>query len=217
VASLVESLVEGGSVYGAVFTNARATSLEPCGNAVRVTTEAERFEADAVVLAAGAWASALCGPTVAASMQPVRPIRGQLLHLRVPHSVASRVLWGPSCYVVPRLDGTVLVGATVEDVGFDERPTLGGVRALATAAATLVPALESAALEGVRVGLRPATKDELPIVGRSAATAGVFHALGHYRNGVLLAPLTAQLLADLVVDGREGAELEVLRPSRFGL
>ena len=131
--------------------------------------------------------------------------------------MASRILWGPGCYIVPRRDGTVLVGATVEDVGFDERATMGGVRALVDAAAMLVPGLDGSSLESVRVGLRPATADELPIIGPSATMPQVFYAAGHYRNGVLLAPLTAGLVADLVLDGRAGPELAVTRPARFGL
>jgi glycine oxidase len=139
------------------------------------------------------------------------------LHLKSCAPVASRVLWGPGCYIVPRQDGTVLVGATVEDVGFDERATLGGVRALVDAASALVPGLDAASLEDVRVGLRPATADELPLIGPSATMPQVFYAAGHYRSGVLLAPLTAGLVADLVLDGRAGRELDALRPARFGL
>ena len=131
--------------------------------------------------------------------------------------VASRVLWGPGCYIVPRQDGTVLVGATVEDVGFDERATLGGVRSLVDAASALVPGLDSAVFKEVRVGLRPATSDELPIIGPSATMRQVFYAAGHYRSGVLLAPLTAGLVADLVLDGRAAPELAATRPARFGL
>lgn len=111
----------------------------------------------------------------------------------------------------------MLVGATVEDVGFDERATLGGVRGLVDAASALVPGLDHATLEDIRVGLRPATPDELPIVGPSATMPHVFYAAGHYRNGVLLAPLTASLVADLALDGRAGPELAGLHPARFGL
>ena len=99
------------------------------------------------------------------------------------------------------------VGATVEDVGFDERPTAEGVRRLLSAAIDLVPSLERAHFEEVRVGLRPKTVDELPIIGRSETMPPVFYAIGHYRNGVLLAPLTAALMADLVLEDKERAEL----------
>ena len=202
---LVAALVDGATRLGAVFSLARVTGL-PAGDTARVETEAGTMDADAVVLASGSWLP-----------EAVRPIRGQLLHLSACTPVASRVLWGPGCYIVPRRDGTVLVGATVEDVGFDERATLGGVRSLADAASALVPGMDSAVFKEVRVGLRPATSDELPIIGPSATMRQVFYAAGHYRNGVLLAPLTAGLVADLVLDGRAAPELAATRPARFGL
>jgi glycine oxidase len=95
----------------------------------------------------------------------------------------------------------VLVGATSEEVGFDERATVDGVRGLLTAAASLVPALGSASFVDVRVGLRPATDDGLPILGPSADPR-VIYAAGHFRNGILLAPLTAELIADHVFENR---------------
>jgi glycine/D-amino acid oxidase-like deaminating enzyme len=116
---------------------------------------------------------------------------------------------------VPWSDGTVLVGATVEDVGFDDRPTAEGVRRLLSAAIELVPSLERAQFEEVRVGFRPKSVDELPIVGRSETMPSVFYAMGHYRNGVLLAPLTAALMADLVLEDKERAELALVRPGRL--
>jgi len=217
-AAFVDALVAGATVHGATFTRADATAIEPSGPTVRVRAGAMCVEADAVVLAAGSWVTRLCPPSArSGSVPPVRPIRGQLLHLRSTPPVATRVLWGPGCYVVPRRDGSVLVGATVEDVGFDERATLGGLRAITDAASALVPALDSAVLEEVRVGLRPATPDELPIVGPSATMPQVYLASGHYRSGVLLAPLTAGLVADLVLEQRPGAALSGLHPARFGL
>ena len=230
--ALVAALVAGAASHGAQFIMAGVTGIDG-GTVVRVEARTdsatEVFEADAVVLAAGSWVSELPTsidsqyqppPTVRTNLhrQPaVRPVRGQLLYLKSCPPIASRVLWGPGCYIVPRQDGTVLVGATVEDVGFDERATLGGVRTLVDAASALAPGLESATLEDVRVGLRPATADELPLIGPSATMPQVFYAAGHYRSGVLLAPLTAGLIATLVLDGRAGPELDALRPARFGL
>jgi glycine oxidase len=148
---------------------------------------------------------------------PVRPVRGQLLHLRLPRPVISQVVWGERCYLVPWSDGSVLVGATSEEVGFDERSTAAGVHGLLEHAMELVPGLASASFEEVRVGLRPATSDELPIVGASSTMRRVFYATGHYRNGVLLAPLTALAVADLILEGRERSEFAAARPARFGL
>ena len=176
-----------------------------------VTTEHETIESDGVVVATGSWPV----PPRVADAPRVKPIRGQLVQLRSDRAVASRVLWGEACYIVPWTDGTLLVGATVEDAGFDERPTAEGVRGLLNAATALVPSLADAQFEEVRVGLRPKAVDELPIIGRSESMARVFYALGHYRNGVLLAPLTALLMADLVIDHRERAELSLVRPGRL--
>jgi glycine oxidase len=180
----------------------------------RQVQKVDELEADAVVVAAGSWSAdvALGGPRV-----PVRPIRGQLLQLRLARPAITRTIWGDRCYVVPWLDGSVLIGATVEDVGFDERPTAAGVRLLLDPATELVPELAAAPIEEVRVGLRPATSDELPVVGASATMRRVFYATGHYRNGVLLAPLTALGIADLILDGRERPERAAARPGRFGL
>jgi glycine oxidase len=117
----------------------------------------------------------------------VRPVRGQLLHLRWPTASIARIVWGARCYAVPWPDGTVLVGATTEDVGFDERATVSGVRDLLDAAAELLPRAWQADFSGVRAGLRPASPDELPLIGPSARVPGLVYATGHYRNGVLLA------------------------------
>ena len=173
----------------------------------------DEIRSDAIVIAAGSWSAEFVR-----GRQPfVKPIRGQLLSLTMDRRPATRVIWGSDCYVVPWKDGTVLVGATVEDVGFDERTTTAGLRGLLNAAVDLMPALEHAQFREARAGLRPKTADELPAIGRSSTMPHVFYAAGHYRNGVLLAPLTASLIADLVLEGRERPELADVRPDRFGL
>jgi glycine/D-amino acid oxidase-like deaminating enzyme len=115
---------------------------------------------------------------------------------------------------VPWTNGTVLVGATVEDVGFDERVTTAGVRDLLDAVCELLPEAWGATFVEARVGLRPATRDGLPLIGRSDTVPDVVYATGHYRNGVLLAPLTATLVADLVLDNRADPVLASLKPGR---
>ena len=147
---------------------------------------------------------------------PVRPIRGQLLQLASDAPALNRIVWGPRCYLVPVSSGSILVGATVEDAGFDERTTVAGVRDLLDSACDLVPHLWQATFVGARVGLRPATADEMPIIGRSAKMPGLVYATGHYRNGVLLAPLTARAVADLVLDNRDDPLLTAASPQRFG-
>jgi glycine oxidase len=182
---------------------------------LKVATPEERMAADAVVIAAGSWSGGI--PISPAPAAPVRPIRGQLLQLRRAQPTLSSVVWGHACYLVPWRDGSVLVGATVEDAGFDESVTADGVRHLLQSGERLVPALRSAVFTEARAGLRPAATDELPIVGASTVVRGLYYATGHYRNGVLLAPLTAMLIADLLLNGHERPELELVRPDRFGL
>jgi glycine oxidase len=211
---LTRTLVASAMRRGAIFDVGAAVAVEG-GAVARVRTADEVIESDAVIIAAGSWSAGVEGVSVAP--EALKPIRGQLLQLRMPERPASHVIWGPDCYLVPRRDGAVLAGATVEDVGFDERATSSGVQGLLDGALTLMPALRAAAFDEVRVGLRPKTRDELPAVGASSTMPHVFFATGHYRNGVLLAPLTARLVADLVLDGKTDADLALLQPRRFGL
>jgi len=210
-APLTEALAEAARAHGVRVSTSTVLAIDAQSRTPRVTTEDGVIDSDAVIVASGSW------PVRSRPGDPpqVKPIRGQLLKLRCDELVASRVIWGQACYVVPWSDGTVLVGATVEDVGFDERPTVEGVRTLLSAGIALLPQIAGAHFEEVRVGFRPKTSDELPMIGPSDSMPGVFYALGHYRNGVLLAPLTASLMADLVLDRRERPELAPVRPGRL--
>jgi len=189
----------------------RVTSIRFDGDGIAIGTEdGTSWAADAVVIAAGCWAGRLDVDDEAASA--VRPVRGQLLRLQWRGAPLNHIIWGPDCYVVPWQDQTVLVGATVEDVGFDERTTAAGVRDLLDAVCELLPEAWRATFLEARVGLRPATPSGLPFIGRSRRSPRLVYATGHYRNGVLLAPLTARLVADLIADGREDPVLAELRP-----
>ncbi len=211
-AELISALGEAVQRSGGTRSLGAVQNIEEIASGLRVTTSNEVFVTDAVVIAAGSWSGQIPALPV-----PMRPIRGQLLQVRFPQPPISRVVWGSACYLVPWNDGSVLVGATVEDVGFDERATAGGIRDLLASAGDLLPATASATFEDVRVGLRPLTPDELPVIGASSTMRGVYYATGHYRNGVLLAPLTALAIADLMVDGRERQELALVTPGRLGL
>jgi glycine/D-amino acid oxidase-like deaminating enzyme len=167
------------------------------------------------VLAAGSWS----GQIEIAGVQtpiPVRPIRGQLLRLAWRGEPLRRVTWGERCYLVPWDEGTLLVGATTEDAGFEERTTAAGVRDLLDAVCELVPQAWTAGFLGARVGLRPATEDGLPVIGRSEVLPNLMYATAHYRNGVLLAPVTARLVADALLDEVVDPAMHAFRPGRFG-
>jgi glycine oxidase len=198
-------LVEGGRVRRIARKN---------GDLI-VETGRGTLTGNAVVLAAGSWVGQI-EIAGAAARPPVRPVRGQLLHVGWNGPAVRRVTWGERCYLVPWDDGTLLIGATVEEAGFDERATVAGVRDLLEAACDLVPHTWTASFLGARVGLRPGTPDDLPIIGASTALPNLMYAAGHYRNGVLLAPLTAQLVADAMLENRIDPALAAVSPGRFG-
>ena len=156
--------------------------------------------ADIVVLAAGAWSRGIAG-LPPDGRPPVRPLKGQMLTLRMDTAapLISHVVWAPGAYMVPRRDGRLIVGATVEEKGFDETITAGGVLALLEAAWRAVPAVEELPIEEMCVGHRPGSRDDAPILGRGPLE-GLFYATGHHRNGILLAPVTADAMARLILD-----------------
>ena len=197
--ALVDALSVAARMRGASFhTPADVTKIEPApGRAVRLHASGTAHTFDHIVIAAGSWANRL-----KAGGPAVTPIKGQLVRLKFDAPPATRVLWSEGCYMVCWRDGTVLVGATVEDAGFDERPTVAAVTSLLDAAALLMPWTRDAAFVDVRAGLRPSPSEGgLPFIGASPSIANVTLATGHFRNGVLLAPLTAQLTATQVLEG----------------
>ena len=213
---LTGALTSGAIKHGArVRVPVRAQRIQREGDSIRISLENDApLTASRVVMAAGSWSGDIHIEDVAPL--PVRPVRGQLLQLASDAPALNRIVWGPRCYLVPVSRTSILVGATVEDAGFDERTTVAGVHDLLDSACDLVPHLWQAAFVGARVGLRPATADELPIIGRSVKMPGLVYATGHYRNGVLLAPLTARAVADIVLDNRDDPLLTAAAPQRFG-
>jgi glycine oxidase len=215
VPALTEALAWSALRHGAQIETGRPIrTIERISGRMKVSADdGATWTAGTVVLAAGSWSGKIEPAEPAA--RGVRPIRGQLLRLAWTGQPLSHILWGPSCYVVPWRDGTILVGATVEDVGFDERTTAAGVRDLLDAVCELIPEAWGATFLEARVGLRPASSDGLPIIGRSSGIDGLVYATGHYRNGVLLAPLTASLVADLILEGKDDPALVTTAPGRI--
>ncbi len=199
VAQLTAALIAAARDRGAALLEHRKVERvepQPDGG-VSLTIGGESHRAATVVVAAGSWSG-----QVAASGPAVAPVRGQLLELRWRGPAITRVLWSEQCYLVPWSDGSLLVGATVEDVGFDQRTTVDGVGSLMAAAFAILPAVGGATFVAARAGLRPRSPDGVPFIGRDPRHPGLVYATGHYRNGVLLAPLTAALVADLVLEDR---------------
>ena len=198
-----------------LIERSRVRSIMARNGEMIVDTNRGSLTGGAVVLCAGSWSGDISVEGLTVTV-PVRPIRGQLLHLGWTGTPLRRITWSGRCYLVPWEDGTLLVGATVEDAGFDERVTVAGVQGLLEAASAVVPRAWTAGFLGARVGLRPATPDDLPVIGPSVVVPNLMYATGHYRNGVLLAPLTAKLVADAMIDNRMDPLLELVKPSRFG-
>ncbi len=172
--------------------------------------------ADHVVAAAGAWSGLLPGLPEDAR-PPVRPVKGQILGLRAaPEAppVAERLVRTPRCYVVPRSDGSVAIGATVEERGFDTRVTGEGVHRLLEAAWEVLPDVGELEFVEARARLRPGTPDNAPLIGRSALD-GLVWAAGHHRNGVLLAPITAETVAAILAGDEPGEAVSAFAPDRF--
>jgi glycine oxidase len=167
------------------------------------------------VLCAGSSTQACLVPLGAQRLAPVEPVRGQGLILAPVRPLPPTIVWRGPLYLVPKRDGSVVVGATEERVGFDSRATAGGVRQLLDGALALLPELARASFEAPFVGLRPATPDGLPLVGPVPGFEGLWIAAGHFRNGVLLAPVTGALLAAQLLGRPVDAEAAALRPDRF--
>jgi glycine oxidase len=174
-----------------------------------------RIEVSIVVLAAGAWSGEIAG-LPAEARAPVRPVKGQMLALKMdPASPLLRhVVWAPRAYLVPRQDGRLIVGGTVEEKGFDGDLTAGGIFALLEGAWRAVPGTEELAIDEMWVGFRPGSRDDAPLLGPSSV-AGLVHATGHYRNGILLTPVTADLIAHYLLSGEIDAAMAPFTPSRF--
>ncbi len=181
----------------------------------------ERIAAGTVVLAAGCWSGRIAG-LPAGARPPVRPVKGQILTLRQPPGdrLVTRTIRGLvhgfSIYLVPRADGRLVVGATVEERAWDTTVTAGGAYGLLRDALALVPGLDDAELVAVRAGLRPGTPDDLPIVG-PGRVAGLVVATGHHRNGVLLTPITATAVTAAVLGEPVPDEVAACDPRRFAV
>ncbi|HEX6308096.1 MAG TPA: glycine oxidase ThiO [Longimicrobiales bacterium] len=220
---LAQALIASATAAGVIFRTANpATALITRGGraaGVRLAS-GEHIEADRVVLAAGAWTGQL---EELPRVIPVRPIKGQMFAVdgRVrgtqrPESLLQHVILSRQCYVIPRDDGRLLVGATVEDVGFRKGPTPRGLSQLMSAARSVLPIIDDLPLVETWAGFRPAAPDHLPILGADPDVAGLFYATGHFRNGILLAPITAVCIAELLAGGSSPVPLDPFSIARFG-
>jgi glycine oxidase len=171
----------------------------------------EKVEATWTIIAAGCFSAAIDG---IAAYAPLRPAKGQMVALRAEDVEIERVLWGEHIYLVPRNDGRILAGATVEYAGFDKRTTAGGIEKILSAAIELAPGLANARIEETWAGLRPDTPDHLPILGPTDMD-GLLMATGHFRSGILLTPITARLIREWITEQSVSVDWDRFSPLRF--
>lgn len=195
-------------------TGAEVTRILIAGDRVRgIVADGEAVDADVVLLAAGAWTGRLAASFGAAL--PVEPSRGQMLALAHVPPMVTHCVHGDEVYLVPRPSGELLVGATVERVGFRREVTARGIAGLLAAAIDLVPALGDRAITRTWFGFRPWAPDGLPILGPWPGVRGLFVATAHFRQGIMLAPITAKLMAEWMTEGAPSIAVPEFLPDRF--
>lgn len=172
---------------------------------------------DRAVIAGGAWSSLIGASDIVLPKLRIKPVRGQMLCFEAQPQVSRHVVYSPRGYIVPRRDGRLLAGSTTEHAGFEKRVTAAGIHSILTAALEISPRIASLPLTDSWAGLRPRAADTLPVLGPCAEIGGVFYATGHYRNGILLAPVTGEIIAGAIVDGVFPPALDIFSPDRFGL
>lgn len=211
---LLSAVALGAEREGVTFrTGSTVRGVVSEGGRVRgVQLGDETLEADRVVVAAGSWTTLI--PGLPFDSETIYPVRGQMITTQTRPPIFRRIVFGAGGYVVTRPDGRVLCGSTMERVGFQRGITFGGMADVIEKATRIAPDLRQAAIESHWSSFRPGTPDGLPLVGRTHID-GLFLASGHYRNGILLAPLTAELIAEAMTGESESREARALSPRRF--
>jgi glycine oxidase len=195
-----------------VFARTGVTGIvQEAGRCTGLKLENEIVSAKWTVIAAGCFSAEIEGVK---EFAPVRPAKGQMVSLRADGLKIERVIWGEKIYIVPRNDGRILAGATVEYVGFDKQVTAGGIEKLLSAAIEVIPEFANARIEETWAGLRPDSPDHLPILGPTDID-GLVIATGHFRSGVLLTPITARLVRQWITERSVELDWERLSPMRF--
>jgi glycine oxidase len=196
---------------GTLLEETEMLTVESVTGGVVVRTSRKLVSAGMFVNCCGAWAGE---PERGLGRLPVAPVKGQMANLRCQPEQLRCVVRAPGIYLVPRGDGRVTIGATIEHVGFDETVQEPSIRKMAEAALSLLPEAQAPPLMDMWAGLRPGTPDGLPILG-AAEMKHCWHATGHYRDGILLAPVTAQVMAQAMVGERPDVALDAFAPARF--
>jgi len=215
---LVEALIRSNERAGVTLVaDCAMTSIETKNDRVTgVQTSRGFLRTTQVIVAAGAWTSSIpIGETGTPAVE-IEPVRGQMLCFKPEPQIARHVVYSSRGYLVPRRDGRLLAGSTSEHAGFDRTVTAEGMASIKSMACEIAPRLSSIDIVDSWAGFRPHAPDDLPILGTAVGVEGLFYATGHYRNGILLAPITAQIVADEVT-GTRSLPLEAFSPNRFQL
>jgi hypothetical protein len=198
---------EGARVEALTLRDGRATGVQIYGG--------EEVAADMVINAAGAWAGEIRG--LETDRVATYPVRGQMLCFEGVRSLAGPSIFSLHGYLVPRREGRLVAGSTMEEAGYDKRVTLDGMEKIARGARKMMPALGGIAFREAWAGLRPATRDFMPVLGASPSIPNLLYATGHFRSGILLSALTGEILADLVFARTPAVDLKPFAPARFAM
>jgi glycine oxidase len=211
--AMTAAILEAAKRSGAeIFSGNGAKAIWRDGNrCAGLVLQNGKVEAAWTIIAAGCFSATIDG---IAPFAPVRPAKGQMAALRADNVKIERVLWAEKIYLVPRNDGRILAGATMEHAGFDKRVTAGGIEKILSAAIDLAPGLANARIEETWAGLRPDSPDHLPILGPTDLD-GLLIATGHFRSGILLTPITARLIREWITEQRVSVDWDRFSPMRF--
>lgn len=198
---------------------ARRVQIESVSGIKRVTgvlTDQGFIQSDVVVVAAGAWSSLLeVENQQIMAGNKIKPVRGQMIAVEMPSSAINHVVYSCRGYLVPRLGGLLIAGSTTESAGFDKRVTAGGINAIIQHAVEIFSGFDQLSISEIWAGLRPCSKDDLPVLGLDPGVGGLLYATGHYRNGILLTPITARVISELVIRGQSSIDLKPFSITRF--
>ncbi|HEX5876462.1 MAG TPA: glycine oxidase ThiO [Pyrinomonadaceae bacterium] len=195
-----------------IITETNVESLITSGGRVRgVQTDGGAISCSTVVIAAGTWSSFIQHAPLAL----IEPVRGQMICLEAKPQLARHVIYSPRGYIVPRQDGRLLAGSTSEHAGFEKSVTAGGIGSILAKALEISPNIADLPIVDTWSGLRPCSPDGLPVLGPCDEIDGLFYATGHYRNGILLAPVTGELISAAIIEGRTSPLLTPFRAARF--
>lgn len=214
VNALINSVANSGIE---MFTDTNVELISAARGQIRgVQTSRGFISCNVAIVAAGTWSSAIPSSQTWQT-PPIEPVRGQMICFDAKPQLTRHVLYSPRGYLVPRHDGRLLAGSTSEHAGFTKQVTAGGISHILANANEISPAVSGLAILDTWAGLRPRAADGLPVLGPCGEIEGLFYATGHYRNGILLAPVTGELIAEAVVTGHVSPLLAAFSPNRFNL